>query len=68
MGNSQIPVSKHISPVGQIKKLVNTIIKVYLLSVHKIVVAGVLPQSDHEVELEPEVKYMNKGLAQGYRN
>ena len=43
VGNSQIPVSKHISPVGQIKKLVNMIFKVYLLSVHKIVVAGVLP-------------------------
>ena len=65
VGNSQILVSKHISPMGQIKKLVNTIIKVYPLSVQKIVVAGVLPRPDREVELEPEVKHMNKGLAQG---
>ena len=64
VGNCQIPISKHVGPVGQTKKLVNTIIKAYPLLVHKIVVAGILPRPDREVGLEADVKDMNKGMAQ----
>lgn len=48
--------------------MVNTIVKVYPLSVGKIWVGGVLPRSDREVELEVEVKAMNKGFAQAVQD
>ena len=64
VGNCQILISKHAGPVGLTKKLVNTIIKAYPLLVHKIVVGGILPRMDWEVELEADVKDMNKGMAQ----
>ena len=68
VGNCQIPRSRHWSPVNQLKKLVNTIVKVYPLSVGKIWVGGVLPRSDREVEQEVEVKAMNKGFAQAVQD
>ena len=64
VGNCQIPISEHISPVGQMQKLINTIIKSYPLSIQKIVVSWVLPCPDWEVELENEVKKMNQGIVQ----
>ena len=68
VGNCQIPISRHWSPVNQLKKLINTIVKVYPLSVGKIWVAGVLPRADREVQLEAEVKAMNKGFAQAMQD
>ena len=68
VGNCQIPISKHISLVGQIKKLVNTLVKMYPLSVHRVVVSGVLSRPDREVELEKDVKDMNCGLSQGVQD
>ena len=63
VGNCQIPLSLHVSPVSQMKKLVNTILKVYPLTVHKIYVGAVLPRADREAELETDVIEMNSGLA-----
>ena len=54
--------------MNQLKKLINTIVKVYPLLVGKIWVAGVLPRVGREVELEAVVKAMKNSFAQAVQD
>ena len=68
VGNCEIPLSKHVSPVNQLKKLVSVIIRTCPLLVWKIYVAGILPRPDREVELEQDVRQANRGFAQAVQD
>ena len=56
-------LSEHVSPVNQMKKLVLAVVKSHPLSMCRIFVGSVLPKAGREVELEHDVKIMNRGLA-----
>ena len=59
VGNCQVPISPHISLVNQMKKLIAMILE-KCGKVRRIYVGSVLPRADREVELENDVKDMNR--------
>ena len=68
VGNCQVLIAPQLSLGNQLKKLITTIVRVYPLSVGKVWVGGVFHHLDWEVELEADIKSVNKGYAQAVQD
>ena len=67
VGNSELPMDKALSPLGQLKKLVLRIWSRWAGIVRRVLVCSVLPHADKETQMENEVRLMNIGFAKAVR-
>ena len=67
MGNQQVPMPMKLSPVNQMRKLVQGIFVKYGRRIEKIYVGTVFLHPDREVEMEVPIKQINKGFASAVR-
>ena len=63
LGNNQIPWAPNTKPKAQIRKLVQAIFVKYRRDVKKVWIGTVIPRPDREIELEEEIKSVNKGFS-----